>query len=94
MWNHEFRVSCGDGDNLDFIIKDKDIWPKRDDILGSATLLNKYFYDQGFEGDLALADSASSNRPKLHVRIAPVFTAATAAGAGSVVLGMAAQDDG
>ena len=41
---------------LEFLVYDKDMWPKSDDLLGRATLPREAFLPNGYEGELALTD--------------------------------------
>lgn len=59
--NHEVKEYT-DGDDLEFSIWDKDVWPKPDDFLGRATLKATQFFPYGFEGDLQLHDGSDSEK--------------------------------
>jgi len=54
-WNEEFEISSFvPGDALEFVIMLKEMWPKWDEILGTATLAGEQFYPKGFQGEIAL----------------------------------------
>merc|ERR1719210_2261279 len=70
FWNYKqelvgYRIE----DDLEFIVKDKDL-AKSDDILGRVTLPSERFYPDGiFEGDLVLEETETEPKASLTLRI-------------------------
>merc|ERR1719413_168430 len=51
IWDHTGElVDYLPGDSLEVAVFDKDIWPKRDDLLGKVTIPSKIFSPDGFAG--------------------------------------------
>lgn len=71
-WNHEAVLTgyCA-GDELRFIVKDKDPL-KSDDALGSVTLATEELIATGFEGELALTGTGASNTAHLKIKVSIV----------------------
>lgn len=71
-WNHEHTIAdYTPGDPLNFVVMDKDVWPKTDDVLGKATLAPEQFYPWGFTGWLKLdiGGQSKGQRPMLKIEI-------------------------
>jgi len=63
VWNEEFLVKdYVVGDLVEFIIMDQDMWPKSDDVLGTASLASSQFYPNGFDGVLPIVDIEAKER--------------------------------
>lgn len=60
VWNKTCEFDYTPNDPLEFIVFDKDVWPKSDDFLGKAVLLGEKFFPYGFDGELVLDDADGS----------------------------------
>lgn len=69
VWNHEAVMENWEpGDPLVFTVYDKD-FGKRDDVLGTATLLSSEFDRDGYDGEVRLRETGEAARSFLKVRI-------------------------
>jgi len=75
VWNEKFEIKgFKAGDDLEFKVMDKDVWPKSDDPLGNVKLKSESFYPHGFNGELQLEDSEGTGTPTLRVQVVVMAT--------------------
>lgn len=69
VWNESFEVEYIPGTHLCFEVFDKDVGPKRDDLLGKVTLEHHVYYPRGFDGDLRLLEAGKGVAATLRVAV-------------------------
>mmetsp|Transcript_66683 Transcript_66683/g.115913 ORF Transcript_66683/g.115913 Transcript_66683/m.115913 type:complete len:529 (+) Transcript_66683:61-1647(+) len=69
MWNESFQVEYVPGKHLNFEVYDKDVGPKRDDLLGKVTLRNEIYFPRGYDGSLRLEQAGRHVSPTLRIAV-------------------------
>jgi len=69
-WNQEHEIpNYVVGDPLLFTVMGMDVWPRADDLFGTATLRSTHFYPEGWYGDLSIHDAGRGARATLKVKV-------------------------
>eukprot|EP00404_Azadinium_spinosum_P049829 CAMPEP_0180758920 /NCGR_PEP_ID=MMETSP1038_2-20121128/35532_1 /TAXON_ID=632150 /ORGANISM="Azadinium spinosum, Strain 3D9" /LENGTH=376 /DNA_ID=CAMNT_0022793023 /DNA_START=32 /DNA_END=1158 /DNA_ORIENTATION=+ len=70
VWNHEQELArYTAGEPLEFVVMDKDIWPKSDDFLGRVWLASEQFYPFGFDGELPITEAGVGIHATLRLQV-------------------------
>jgi len=79
VWNHVGMVKgFQEGDVLEFMVWDKDVFPKSDDFLGKLVLNSADFFPQGLQGEMLLTESKAQDATlSLVIEVLPEATTGT-----------------
>lgn len=69
VWNARFDLDYVPGKHLEFVVFDKDLGPKADDLLGRCMLKHHVYYPRGYDGHLTLVEAGKGVTSKLHVSV-------------------------
>jgi len=74
VWNEQFKILNFDiGDVLELSVWDKDMWPKKDDLLGRLSLRSDQILPKGFDGvELPLVET-EDHESYITLNIRPIY---------------------